>query len=183
MRASERGLVAVRSSGGVVLLHYPEPGYGQTTVCGRYDSDRYLPETDDLPDDTRECQVCAGTVALRRRGQRDGAVPAPEQRRQRQEAFGQWATRALPDDVQEAIERRAQEIAESFPPFGPQTLADLERLMSGARIQERRPVNQELYDRTAPAWNCVSDPDGPHYLSGGGCLWCGLPDSETGGWA
>jgi hypothetical protein len=144
MRAAERGLVAVRSSGGVVLLHSAEPGYGETTVCGRYDRDRYLPETEDLPDDTRECQVCAGTVALRARGQRDGALTAPEDRRQRQEAFGQWATRTH---------------------------------------RERRPVDPELFERTAPAWNCISDPDGPHYLSGGGCLWCGLPDADAGGWA
>jgi hypothetical protein len=165
MRAAERGLVAVRSTGGVVLLHSAEPGYGETTVCGRYDRDRYLPENEDLPDDTRECQVCAGTVALRRRGQRDGAVPAPEQRRQRQEAFERWATRT-----------------------------------------HREPVDRELFERTAPAWNCVSDPDGPHYLaSDGTCQWCGaprdrwsevgnpaegrcgecgsLPDAETGGWA
>lgn len=36
------------------------------------------------------------------------------------------------------------------------------------------PIDPELFNRTAPAWNCVSDPaDGPHYLSGRVCQWCG----------
>lgn len=38
-----------------------------------------------------------------------------------------------------------------------------------------RPVDQALFDRSAPQWNCVSYPlDGPHYTPGtGGCAWCG----------
>jgi hypothetical protein len=38
------------------------------------------------------------------------------------------------------------------------------------------PIDQELYDRTAPAWTCITEPgEGPHYLSGdGGCQWCGM---------
>lgn len=38
-----------------------------------------------------------------------------------------------------------------------------------------QPVNRELFDRTAPAWNCVDYPgDGMHLLgAGGGCRWCG----------
>jgi hypothetical protein len=42
---------------------------------------------------------------------------------------------------------------------------------------ERKPVDQELFDRTAPRWNCVDYPDGMHYMAGGRCLWCG----RTGG--
>lgn len=48
----------------------------------------------------------------------------------------------------------------------------------------RRPVDPELYARTAPAWTCVSAPDGPHYLSPGptpprgSCQWCGAPAAE-----
>lgn len=43
----------------------------------------------------------------------------------------------------------------------------------------RAPVDPELYARTAPAWTCVTAPDGPHYLSSGptpprgDCEWCG----------
>lgn len=38
-----------------------------------------------------------------------------------------------------------------------------------------RPVDQELFDRTAPGWNCVAYADGPHYVDAksGICLWCG----------
>lgn len=38
---------------------------------------------------------------------------------------------------------------------------------------KRKPVDQELFDRTAPRWNCVDYPDGMHYMSGNRCLWCG----------
>jgi hypothetical protein len=37
-----------------------------------------------------------------------------------------------------------------------------------------RPVDPELFARTAPAWNCISHPgEGMHYTPGDGCLWCG----------
>jgi hypothetical protein len=65
MNANERGLVAVRSASGRVLLHTARPPFGQTTLCGRYPAERYLPETEQLADDTPECQVCASTVARR----------------------------------------------------------------------------------------------------------------------
>lgn len=48
----------------------------------------------------------------------------------------------------------------------------------------RAPVDPELYARTAPAWTCVSAPDGPHYLSPGpvpprgSCEWCGASAAE-----
>lgn len=37
------------------------------------------------------------------------------------------------------------------------------------------PVDRELFERTAPAWNCVAYPgEGMHYLAPDGrCLWCG----------
>ncbi|HYK70397.1 MAG TPA: hypothetical protein VEV45_20805 [Streptosporangiaceae bacterium] len=42
---------------------------------------------------------------------------------------------------------------------------------------ERRPIDQALFDRTAPAWNCVTG-DGPHYTPGTGrCEWCGMTTS------
>jgi len=49
-----------------------------------------------------------------------------------------------------------------------------------AEAPPRKPVDPELFARTAPAWNCVTDSDGPHYLSTGPvpergtCLWCGV---------
>jgi hypothetical protein len=41
----------------------------------------------------------------------------------------------------------------------------------------RKPVNQELYNRTAPAWNCIAYPgEGMHYKGTDGlCQWCGEP--------
>lgn len=41
--------------------------------------------------------------------------------------------------------------------------------------KKNTPVNQELFNRTAPKWNCVDYPDdGPHYLSSYRvCQWCG----------
>jgi hypothetical protein len=38
------------------------------------------------------------------------------------------------------------------------------------------PIDRELFERTAPQWNCVDFPgDGMHYLSPGGvCQWCGV---------
>jgi hypothetical protein len=39
----------------------------------------------------------------------------------------------------------------------------------------QRPIDAELFARTAPAWNCVSHPgEGPHYASAGDCVWCGM---------
>lgn len=41
--------------------------------------------------------------------------------------------------------------------------------------QPRKPVDQELYDRTAPSWTCITEPgQGPHYAPHGNCLWCGM---------
>ena len=41
-----------------------------------------------------------------------------------------------------------------------------------------KPVDQELFDRTAPAWNCVTS-DGPHYTPGTGrCEWCGKSQDQ-----
>ena len=37
----------------------------------------------------------------------------------------------------------------------------------------REPVDRELFNRTAPKWNCVDYDDGMHYLPGDRCLWCG----------
>jgi len=38
------------------------------------------------------------------------------------------------------------------------------------------PIDPELFERTAPAWNCVAYPnEGMHYLArNGGCGWCGM---------
>ena len=45
---------------------------------------------------------------------------------------------------------------------------------------KRVPVDQELFNRSAPRWNCVDFPnDGPHYLAhDGGCRWCGMTKQE-----
>lgn len=44
-----------------------------------------------------------------------------------------------------------------------------------AAAAKRQPVDPELFRRTAPQWNCVDFPDGPHYTPGGGsCSWCGM---------
>jgi len=46
------------------------------------------------------------------------------------------------------------------------------------------PVDRELFERTAPKWNCVDFADGPHYLSTGpvpprgDCLWCGAAAAD-----
>lgn len=49
----------------------------------------------------------------------------------------------------------------------------LERI---AEAELGQPVNKELFERTAPEWNCVKYPnEGMHYLNGdGGCHWCGM---------
>jgi hypothetical protein len=42
-------------------------------------------------------------------------------------------------------------------------------------LKTRAPVNPELFARTAPAWNCISYPDGMHYLPGTDtCAWCSM---------
>jgi len=42
-------------------------------------------------------------------------------------------------------------------------------------MSETQPVNQELFDRTAPAFNCVDYPgEGMHYVPSNTCLWCGM---------
>jgi hypothetical protein len=39
----------------------------------------------------------------------------------------------------------------------------------------RRPVDQALFDRTAPAWNCIAYPhSGMHLMDGDACSWCGV---------
>jgi hypothetical protein len=71
------------------------------------------------------------------------------------------------------------------------TMADLTAVLTadGADITEvtiqRIPdatlaaIDPDLYARTAPAWNCTTDPDGPHYIAaGGGCQWCGMTDAQ-----
>lgn len=41
-------------------------------------------------------------------------------------------------------------------------------------------VNRELFERTAPAWNCVAYPnDGMHYIPGRDCLWCGMTREQV----
>lgn len=50
------GYVAVRSASGVVLLHLAKPPNGDRTLCGRYTSDRYLPEDSDVSG-ARLCRV------------------------------------------------------------------------------------------------------------------------------
>lgn len=48
----------------------------------------------------------------------------------------------------------------------------LERI---AEAELGQPVNKELFERTAPEWNCVKYPnDGMHYVPHGDCLWCGM---------
>ena len=45
----------------------------------------------------------------------------------------------------------------------------------------KRPVDAELFARTAPAWNCVDYPgDGMHYTPADhGCVWCGKKLDEV----
>jgi hypothetical protein len=42
------------------------------------------------------------------------------------------------------------------------------------------PVNGELFNRTAPRWNCVDFPgDGMHYVPGTDtCAWCGMTTED-----
>ena len=43
----------------------------------------------------------------------------------------------------------------------------------------RRPADPDLFRRTAPRWNCVDYPDGPHYRPGrAACAWCGRTRQE-----
>jgi hypothetical protein len=58
--ASNDGWVAVQATGGRVLLHLAKPPFGQRTLCGRYTSDRYLPEGSHA--DAERCGVCAMTA-------------------------------------------------------------------------------------------------------------------------
>jgi hypothetical protein len=44
-------------------------------------------------------------------------------------------------------------------------------------MTSEKPVDPDLFRRTAPEWNCVSYPgDGMHYTPGpdGRCAWCGM---------
>jgi len=48
-------------------------------------------------------------------------------------------------------------------------------------MPERRPVDPELFARSAPAWNCIAHPgEGMHYLTGlgGSCAWCGMTAAQ-----
>lgn len=58
----------------------------------------------------------------------------------------------------------------------PVPVGDTIRVIAG-ELGITLPADPDLYARTAPAWNCVTDPiDGPHYHDGkGGCHWCGKP--------
>jgi len=78
------GWVAVRATGGRVLLHLAKPPFGQRTLCGRYTSDRYLPE--DTAATGERCEVCR-------------------------------------------MNARGAELADRVPPLGPETTAELLRLM------------------------------------------------------
>jgi hypothetical protein len=43
----------------------------------------------------------------------------------------------------------------------------------------KQPVDVELFNRTAPAFNCIDYPGrGPHLLPGKVCVWCGLSAEE-----
>lgn len=47
------------------------------------------------------------------------------------------------------------------------------------QARERQPVDKELFERTAPKWNCVDYPnDGMHYVPHGDCVWCGMTQAE-----
>lgn len=50
--------------------------------------------------------------------------------------------------------------------------------MASVDDAKRKPVDQELFDRTAPRWNCVDYPGGMHYMRGGRCRWCGGADGQ-----
>lgn len=43
-----------------------------------------------------------------------------------------------------------------------------------AFVRDTRPVDRELFNHSAPRYNCVDYPnDGPHYRGRENCLWCG----------
>jgi hypothetical protein len=46
--------------------------------------------------------------------------------------------------------------------------------------QKIRPIDPEVFDRTAPAWNCVAYPgEGMHLTArDGSCRWCGMTKAE-----
>jgi hypothetical protein len=47
------------------------------------------------------------------------------------------------------------------------------------RLVKENAKDAGLFARTAPAWNCVTYLDGPHYTPGsGGCEWCGKSQRE-----
>lgn len=49
-----------------------------------------------------------------------------------------------------------------------------------SKLPQRQPVDRELFNRTAPEWNCVAYPgEGMHLLSGtGSCGWCGMSGEQ-----
>ncbi len=56
------GYVAVTSTARRTLLHLAAPPFGERTLCGRYDRDRYLPEDAEVADDTAKCGACLQTA-------------------------------------------------------------------------------------------------------------------------
>jgi hypothetical protein len=50
---------------------------------------------------------------------------------------------------------------------------------AGFALAAGKPVDQELFNRTAPQWNCVDHPgEGMHYTPHGDCLWCGMTKAQ-----
>lgn len=68
------------------------------------------------------------------------------------------------EDYQRGRADRERELARMDP-------ADRQRI-----FDVYQPVDPELFQRTAPQWNCVDFPgEGMHYVgSAGSCLWCGM---------
>lgn len=52
------GKVAVRSVSGRTLFHLMRPDLTPFTLCGRYKTDRILPDDSIVPPTTKDCQVC-----------------------------------------------------------------------------------------------------------------------------
>lgn len=68
--------------------------------------------------------------------------------------------------------------------IAPEPMTDLDALIDedATRAKGVKPIDQALYDRTAPAWTCITDPGmGPHYTPHGDCLWCGATAAQIRG--
>jgi hypothetical protein len=61
----------------------------------------------------------------------------------------------------------------------PQPVGDTIRVIA-AELGITLPADPDLYARTAPAFNCITDPvNGPHYISAtGGCSWCSMTNEQ-----